>query len=105
MVPLFGLLLGEAVAHVRPLQIYVARARGDAVQDGVGYQLALDAQVPLVRFQLRGYERGAEALSRLTFKLTSPGDRRPHRAQLLRDPHRGRRVDAHAHERHRLGAR
>lgn len=31
------------------LQIYIARSGGDAVQYRVGHQLALDAQVPLVR--------------------------------------------------------
>ena len=55
----------EVLAHVRSLQVDVARRRGDAVEDGVGHQLALDAQVPLVGLELRGYERRAAPLAGL----------------------------------------
>ena len=64
-VPLFNwLLLGEVVAHIRVLQIYIASVGCYAVQYGVGYQLPLYSQKPLIRLKLRGYERGAAVLAR-----------------------------------------
>lgn len=49
----------------RPLEIYVAGTGCDAVEDRVRHQLALDAQVPLVRLELRGDDGRAAALARL----------------------------------------
>lgn len=43
--------------HVGPVQVDVARARGDPVQGRVGHQLALDPQVPPVGSILPGRAR------------------------------------------------
>lgn len=44
--------LREALTHVRTFDADVCRFRCDAAENGVGYQLASDAEVPFVRFEL-----------------------------------------------------
>ena len=66
LVPLFSLPLREVLAHVRALQVDVAHAGGDAAQDGVGHELALDAQLPLVGLQLGGDQHLHPLLERVS---------------------------------------
>ena len=63
MVPLFSLLLlGEVLAHVRPFQVNVPRAGGDAVENGIRHQLALNVHIPLVWLELGRDHGGTPAL-------------------------------------------